>query len=108
MIVFTSGVLKVKLLLNAVKNCCYIVLQNSVQGVASKCTMGFLLLPTMTTEAIAFSFDFLCVQYSFCRQAKLNNGISLFKCYSLFFLLSLIVSRNPKNSHWKRYKKGEN
>lgn len=59
--IFTSSVAKVKLLLNAVESCYYIMLRDGMQGIASKYTIGFLLLPTTTRETVAFSFDFLCL-----------------------------------------------
>ena len=59
--VFTSSIVKVKLLLNAFESCYYIMLQDSMQEVASKYTIGFLLLPTITRETVPFSFDFFCL-----------------------------------------------
>lgn len=57
--VFTSIIVKVKLLLNAAEGCYYIMLWDSMQGVARKYTTGFLLLPTTTRETVAFFFLWL-------------------------------------------------
>lgn len=104
--VFTSSIMKVKLLLNAVVSCYYITLWTICKGLPANTLQVFCFPPRQENHLLLFfiSFVFLCMQYGAFFAEKQDFTFKMF----YFFFLLLIVNKKTKNSHWKHYKKGKN